>query len=83
MRKKKHEVRQRDDSSANHYESRYNQIQKQKYIEIFSQKNIPSNAIIYDVGGGTGLLLKYMEDLSTTTIVCDISLIRLMGIFFT
>ncbi len=74
MSNKKYEVRHKYDSTAEQYENRYIAIQKQKYFDIFSDIDIEEKAIVYDVGGGTGLLLSYLKQDNITIIVNDISL---------
>ncbi|MHA1219607.1 MAG: class I SAM-dependent methyltransferase [Candidatus Heimdallarchaeaceae archaeon] len=74
MSNKKYEVRHKYDSTAEQYEDRYTAIQKQKYFEIFSDIDIEERTIVYDVGGGTGLLLNYLKQDNITIIVNDISL---------
>ena len=73
MRNKKYDVRQKYDSTADRYDSRYRDIQKQKYFEIFSETEIGKRSIVVDVGGGTGLLLDYLKREDCTTIVTDLS----------
>ncbi|MCE7738721.1 MAG: class I SAM-dependent methyltransferase [Candidatus Heimdallarchaeota archaeon] len=74
MSNKKYEVRHKYDSTAEQYENRYTAIQKQKYFEIFSDIDFEKKTIVYDVGGGTGLLLNYLKQDNVTIIVSDISL---------
>jgi len=74
MSNKKYEVRHKYDSTAEQYENRYTAIQKQKYFEIFSDIDFEEKTIVYDVGGGTGLLLNYLKQDNITIIVNDISL---------
>ncbi len=73
MSNKKYDVRHKYDSTANRYDARYRDIQKQKYFEIFSEIEMVKNGTIIDVGGGTGLLLDYLQNKNLTTIITDIS----------
>jgi ubiquinone/menaquinone biosynthesis C-methylase UbiE len=73
MKDKKYEVRRRYDATATQYDKRYLDIQMTKYIEIFSEIDIDDSEIILDVGGGTGLLLDFMENQISNIFCCDIS----------
>lgn len=73
MKDKKYEVRRRYDATATHYDKRYVDIQMTKFKEIFSEIVIDSSEIILDVGGGTGLLLDFMENQTSNIFCCDIS----------
>lgn len=73
MKDKKYEVRRRYDATATHYDKRYFNIQMTKYNEIFSEIDVGNSEIILDVGGGTGLLLDFMENRTSNVFCCDIS----------
>lgn len=73
MKDKKYEVRRRYDATATQYDKRYLEIQMIKYNEIFSEINVDNSEIILDVGGGTGLLLDFMENQASNIFCCDIS----------
>ncbi len=73
MKDKKYEVRRRYDATATHYDKRYFDIQMKKYNEIFSEIDVDNSEIILDVGGGTGLLLDFMENQTSNIFCCDIS----------
>jgi len=73
MSNKKYDVRHKYDSTANRYDARYRDIQKQKYFEIFSEIEMVKNGTIIDVGGGTGLFLDYLQNKNFTIVITDIS----------
>ena len=73
MSNKKYDVRHKYDSTADRYDTRYRDIQMQKYFEIFSKIKMVKNGTIIDVGGGTGLFLDYLQSNELTTIITDIS----------
>ncbi len=73
MKDKKYEVRRRYDATATRYDKRYLDIQMTKYNEIFTEIDVNDSGIILDVGGGTGLLLDFMENQSSNIFCCDIS----------
>lgn len=78
MNKKKFEVRRRYDATAKHYDTRYTNIQKQKYREVFSNINLLNYNLILDVGAGTGLLLDFCKEKVQEIICCDLSFNMLM-----
>jgi ubiquinone/menaquinone biosynthesis C-methylase UbiE len=74
MSNKKYDVRHKYDSTADRYDSRYENIQKQKYFELLSEFELVTNGTIIDVGGGTGLFLDYLNRKDLTVVITDISL---------
>jgi len=74
MSKKKYETTHKYDSTADKYDSRYRNIQKRKYLEVFTHHKIAESELIIDVGGGTGLLVEFLPKHQTNIIVCDISI---------
>ncbi|OLS32693.1 MAG: Ubiquinone/menaquinone biosynthesis C-methyltransferase UbiE [Candidatus Heimdallarchaeota archaeon AB_125] len=73
MSNKKYDVRHKYDSTADRYDTRYSDIQMQKYFEIFSEIKLVKSGTIIDVGGGTGLFLDYLQSKKLTTVITDIS----------
>ncbi len=73
MKDKKYDVRRRYEATATQYDKRYLEIQMSKYNEIFSEIDVDNSDIILDVGGGTGLLLDFMENQTSNIFCCDIS----------
>ena len=73
MSKKKYKITLKYDSTANKYDSRYRDIQKRKYLEVFTHHEITESELIIDVGGGTGLLVEFLTKHQKNIIVCDIS----------
>lgn len=74
MNSKKFESTRRYNETAEAYNRRYKDIQTSKYREIFSEISVNQSDLLLDVGGGTGLLLDYLEQHSKNIIVCDLSL---------
>lgn len=75
--KNKKDIALRYDSSAEIYDNRYQEIQKQKYQEIFSRVDIRASKSIIDIGCGTGSFLGIIHDSiinGTKMIGIDISL---------
>ena len=63
----KENIRKRYDESAEFYDSRYNKIQEEKY-EIMSQYFPKNWALALDLGCGSGLLSKKLDNLIGTDI---------------
>ena len=61
MSDKKHKVRIYYDNFAKDYDSFYEKIQFEKYKYIFSLIDLQEYEFCIDVGGGTGLLSKYIQ----------------------
>jgi demethylmenaquinone methyltransferase/2-methoxy-6-polyprenyl-1,4-benzoquinol methylase len=74
MNKRKADVRQKYDSTAKAYDKRYNDIQKRKYLEVFSKFEIKETDIVIDIGAGTGLLIDFLRDIKENIFCCDLSL---------
>jgi ubiquinone/menaquinone biosynthesis C-methylase UbiE len=74
MTTKKDKMRALYNQTADHYDARYQPIQFQKYQEFLENFN-KSVPYIIDAGGGSGLLLKFID---TDIILFDISIAMLL-----
>lgn len=59
--RKKHQIKNRYNSTSHFYDQRYSGIQREKYDIILKNFKF-NNKIILDAGCGTGLLLEYLLD---------------------
>jgi ubiquinone/menaquinone biosynthesis C-methylase UbiE len=73
MNEKKAEIQRKYDTTAKVYDKRYTEIQKRKYLEVFSKLEVKDSDIIIDIGGGTGLLLDFLHTNKENIFSCDLS----------
>ena len=67
---KKHKIRNLYNLTSKNYSSRYQKIQFQKYKVFESEFLSLGSQVVFDIGGGTGLLSKYFH---VCTVLIDIS----------
>jgi len=73
MDKRKAEIQHKYDASSRIYDKRYTEIQHGKYREVFSKLEIEDSDIIIDIGGGTGLLLDFLNPIKSNIFSSDLS----------
>ncbi|MCE7741140.1 MAG: class I SAM-dependent methyltransferase [Candidatus Heimdallarchaeota archaeon] len=73
MNSKKFEAARRYNETAEVYDRRYKDIQFAKYREVIPEIDLTKSSLIFDIGGGTGLLLEHLKELKQNIIISDLS----------
>lgn len=67
------DIRRAYDRSAAAYDGRFSPLQAPKYEAVLARLDVPADARVADLGGGTGLLLGHLPALARPPVVVDFS----------
>ncbi|MHA1198130.1 MAG: class I SAM-dependent methyltransferase [Candidatus Heimdallarchaeaceae archaeon] len=73
MNSKKFEAARRYNETADAYDRRYRDIQFAKYREVIPEIDLTTSGLIFDIGGGTGLLIEHLKEFNQNIIISDLS----------